>query len=119
MLRPIVNIWNHPYTISLFSKRIYILKTDLDSNPLDKLPLILQQNLNKNLCTCNDVLKMDIITAIVNGATTVEEVKKQTYATMGTGCCIQQVERLIECLCAPEPRKRRTRRKIKDNGGIK
>jgi NAD(P)H-nitrite reductase large subunit len=49
---------------------------------------------------------MDIINAIINGAITVEEVKKQTYATMGAGCCIQQVERLIECLCAPEPRNR-------------
>ena len=49
---------------------------------------------------------MDIINAIVDGAITVEKVKKQTYATMGSGCCIQQVERLIECLCAPEPRKR-------------
>ena len=59
---------------------------------------------------------MDIINAIVNGATTVEEIKKQTYATMGTGCCRQQVERLIECLCAPETRKRRRRSKKK--GGI-
>lgn len=48
---------------------------------------------------------MDIINAILNGATTVEEVKKQTYATMGTGCCTQQVERLIECLCMPEAEK--------------
>ena len=45
---------------------------------------------------------MDIINAIVNGATTVGEIKKQTYATMGSGCCTQQVERLIECLCSPE-----------------
>ena len=52
---------------------------------------------------------MDIINAIVNGATTLEEVKNQTYAATGAGCCIQQVERLIECLCAPEPHKRRTR----------
>ncbi|VAW93869.1 hypothetical protein MNBD_GAMMA23-767 [hydrothermal vent metagenome] len=52
---------------------------------------------------------MDIINAIVNGATTVEEVKKQTYATMGSGCCIQQVERLIECLCTPVPRKKRNK----------
>ena len=42
---------------------------------------------------------MDIINAIVNGATTVAEIQKQTYATMGSGCCIQQIERLIECLC--------------------
>jgi len=45
---------------------------------------------------------MDIINAIGNGATTVEEIRKLTYATLGSGCCTQQVERLIECLCSPE-----------------
>jgi NAD(P)H-nitrite reductase large subunit len=45
---------------------------------------------------------MDIINAIVNGTTTVEEIKKQTFATMGSGCCTQQVERLIECLFSSE-----------------
>jgi len=79
----------------------HTLKTDPATNPLDKLPPILKQNLDKNLCVCNEVLKIDIINAIVNGATTVEEVKKQTYATMGSGCCTQQIERLIECLCSP------------------
>ena len=83
-------------------KRSYILKIDPAINPLDKLPSILKKDLHKNLCVCNEVLKMDIINAIVNGATTVGEVKKQTYATMGSGCCTQQVERLIECLCTPE-----------------
>lgn len=78
------------------------MKPGKDRNPLDKLPRILKHNLDKNLCVCNDVVKMDIINAIVNGATTVEEVKKQTYATMGSGCCKQQVERLIECLCRPD-----------------
>ena len=53
---------------------------------------------------------MDVINAIANGATTVDDVKKQTYAATGAGCCLQQVERLIECLSAPEPRKRRSRR---------
>ncbi len=48
---------------------------------------------------------MDIINAIVDGATTVGEIKKQTYATMGTGCCTKQVERLIECLSSPETEK--------------
>ena len=66
---------------------------------LDKLPPILKKNLDKNLCTCNEVLKIDIITAIIDGATTVAEVRKRTYATMGSGCCKQQVKRLIECLC--------------------
>ena len=82
------------------------MKTDSAINPLNKLPDILKNNLDKNLCVCNEVPKIDIINAIVNGATTVEEVKKQTYATMGTGCCTQQVERLIECLCAPKKRRR-------------
>ena len=66
------------------------------------LPPVLGKNPDKNLCTCNEVPKVDIISAIINGATTVADVKKQTYATMGSGCCAQQVERLIECLCAPE-----------------
>jgi len=75
------------------------------TDSLDKLPPVLKKNLDRNLCTCNEVLKMDIINAIVNGATTVEDIKKQTYATVGSGCCTQQVERLIECLCSPEKEK--------------
>jgi bacterioferritin-associated ferredoxin len=81
------------------------VKTDPTKNPLDKLPPIFKTNLDKNLCVCNEVLKMDIIKAIVNGATTVAEIKKQTYATMGSGCCTQQIERLIECLCSPDMEK--------------
>lgn len=57
---------------------------------------------------------MDIINAIVNGATTVEEIKKQTYATMGTGCCTQQVERLIECLCSSGMERQRRKRERKN-----
>jgi len=69
-----------------------------DINPLDKLPEVLKKDLNKNLCVCNEVPRIKIINAIIDGAATVEDVKKKTYATMGTGCCIKQVERLIECL---------------------
>ncbi|MBI3187082.1 MAG: (2Fe-2S)-binding protein, partial [Gammaproteobacteria bacterium] len=83
------------------------LKTDSATNPLDKLPSSLKQNLDKNLCTCMDVPAMVIINTIVNGATTLEEVKQQTCAATGAGCCVHQVERLIECLCAPVPRSRR------------
>jgi len=78
------------------------LKQEPDTNPVDKLPPILKKNLRRNLCTCNDVLKIDIINAIVGGAATVEEVRKKTFATMGSGCCKQQVERLIECLGSSE-----------------
>ena len=66
---------------------------------LEKLPTMLKQDLDKNLCTCNEVLKRDIINAILSGATTVEAIKKQTYATVGIGCCTQQVEQLIKSLC--------------------
>jgi NAD(P)H-nitrite reductase large subunit len=78
------------------------LKKEPDTNPVDKLPPILKKNLRRNLCTCNDVLKIDIINAIVDGATTVEEIRIKTYASMGSGCCKQQIERLIECLCSAE-----------------
>lgn len=77
---------------------------------LDKLPAGLKKDLDKNLCTCMDVPKMDIIKSILNGATTLEEVKKHTYASMGAGCCIQQIEKLIKQLTPSEPGKRRRKR---------
>ena len=78
------------------------MKKDPVKNPLDKLPAILKKDLDRNLCVCNEVLKMDIINAIVNGARTVEEVQKKKFAADGIGCCTQQIERLIDCLCAAE-----------------
>ncbi len=77
------------------------MSSEIDIKFLRKLPPVLRDNLDKNLCTCNEVTKREIILAIIDGATTVDDIKKQTYATMGTGCCILQVERLIECLTAP------------------
>ena len=43
------------------------------ADPLDKLPAILKKDLDKNLCTCMDVPRMDIINAIVNGASTLRQ----------------------------------------------
>ena len=74
------------------------MKSNLVKNPLEKLPDILKQNVDKNLCVCNEVVKMNVINAIANGATTVEEVRDLTYATGGNGCCTRQVEWLIECI---------------------
>ena len=68
------------------------MKSNLVKNPLEKLPDILKQNVDKNLCVCNEVVKMNVINAIANGATTVEEVRDLTYATGGNGCCTRQVE---------------------------
>ncbi|MET0086356.1 MAG: (2Fe-2S)-binding protein [Sedimenticola sp.] len=79
------------------------MKTGAKKNPLDKLPEILKQDMDRNLCVCNEVLKMDVINAIANGATTLEAVKQQTYATDGNGCCTRQVSRLIECIWDHEP----------------
>ena len=76
------------------------MNNDLDKDLLDKLPPIHAMDLDKNLCTCNDVPKIDIINAIVNGATTIEEVQKQTYATDGIGCCKRQIKQLIDYLSA-------------------
>ncbi len=75
-----------------------LMSNNRETDPLDKLPPILRQNREQNLCTCNEVAKMDVIDAIANGATTLEAVRKQTYASDGNGCCTRQVERLIECL---------------------
>lgn len=74
------------------------MKPILVKNPLEKLPDILKRNIDKNLCVCNEVIKIDVINAIANGAITVEEVRNRTYATSGNGCCTRQVERLIECI---------------------
>lgn len=65
---------------------------------IEKLPPVLKKQMSQNLCVCNEVIKRDIIKAIVNGAKTVDEVKRKTYASMGSGCCKQQIERLIECI---------------------
>ncbi|QBZ82879.1 BFD-like (2Fe-2S)-binding protein [Hydrogenovibrio crunogenus] len=68
------------------------------TNPLDKLPDILKKDLDENLCVCNEVPKRVIINAIAEGALTLEEVQRKTYASDGNGCCKRQVNRLLECL---------------------
>lgn len=73
-----------------------------DTNLLQNLKPELSQDLDLNLCVCNEVLKRDIIKVILNGATTVEDIKKQTYATMGAGCCKLQIEKLIQSLTPSE-----------------
>ena len=65
---------------------------------IEKLPPALKKQLSQNLCVCNEVIKRDIIKAIVNGATSVDDIKRKTYATMGSGCCKLEIQRLIECI---------------------
>ncbi|MCU4674604.1 (2Fe-2S)-binding protein [Catenovulum sp. 2E275] len=71
---------------------------EITQKALAKLPEILTRDLDQNLCTCNEVLKIKIIEAIASGAMSVEEVRRQTYATDGSACCKQQVARLVECI---------------------
>ncbi|WP_373018022.1 (2Fe-2S)-binding protein [Thiomicrorhabdus sp.] len=65
---------------------------------LEKLPEILKKNLDRNLCVCNEVKKIDVIQAIVDGADTRDKVRAKTYASDGNGCCRLQVEDLLEAL---------------------
>lgn len=68
------------------------------AHPLEKLPEILKKDLDENLCACNEVPKRVIINAIAEGAFTLEQVQRKTYASDGNGCCKRQVSRLLECL---------------------
>ena len=43
------------------------MKTDSTINSLDKTPDILKNDLDRNLCVCNEVVKSDIIKAITMG----------------------------------------------------
>lgn len=65
---------------------------------IEALPAVLQMDVDQNLCTCNEVPKRDVIRAIAGGATSVMSVRKETGATLGIGCCTQQVQRLIDCM---------------------
>ena len=72
-----------------------ILFNMTDSKPL---PRSLTQNLERNVCTCYDVNKQQLIEAYHNGAVTFEALTAKTYACQGSACCEKQVQRLIETL---------------------
>lgn len=69
---------------------------------LNRLPEILTRDLQRNLCVCNEVLRIDVIKAIHKGADTLEKVREKTYASDGNGCCKRQVQRLLDCLAKPQ-----------------
>ena len=62
------------------------------------LPRSLTQNLERNVCTCYDVSKQQLIEAYHKGAVTFEALTAKTYACQGSACCEKQVQRLIETL---------------------
>ncbi|MBD3755512.1 MAG: (2Fe-2S)-binding protein [Gammaproteobacteria bacterium] len=70
---------------------------------LEKLPEILKRNVERNLCVCNEVPKIEVIRAIAEGADSLEAVRQKTYASDGNGCCRRQIADLLECLvCSPK-----------------
>lgn len=74
------------------------MANDIIENPLELLPDIQKIDLDKNLCVCNEVKRIDVINAIANGAKSLDEVRNETYASDGNGCCRRQICRLIEIL---------------------
>lgn len=77
---------------------------------INKLPDILKKDLDQNLCVCNQVVKLDVIQAIVEGADTVEKVCAKTYASDGNGCCRHQIRGLINALIEPSSHHDSTKR---------
>jgi len=62
------------------------------------LPRVLVNNLDRNVCTCYDVSKRQLIEAYMNGAVTFQELTQTTYACQGSGCCEKQVHKLIDVM---------------------
>jgi NAD(P)H-nitrite reductase large subunit len=65
---------------------------------IDQLPDILKRDIDENLCVCNQIPKINVIEAIVNGADDLEKVRQQTFASDGNGCCKLQIKHLLNAL---------------------
>lgn len=63
-----------------------------------ELPRALQNNLDRNVCTCYDVSKRTLIEAYMNGAVTFDALSQKTYCCQGSGCCEAQVKKLVNVL---------------------
>lgn len=50
----------------------------------------------RNLCTCYDIPKIDMMDAIEKGADTIDKITAKTYGCQGSQCCERQVQRLID-----------------------
>jgi len=51
---------------------------------------------HRNLCTCYDVPKIDMMSAIEKGANTLDLITTKTYGCQDARCCSRQVQRLID-----------------------
>lgn len=62
------------------------------------IPRLLSTNLERNVCTCYDVSKQQLIDAYMNGAVSFAELTQKTYACQGIAGCEKQVHNLINVL---------------------
>jgi len=56
------------------------------------------------VCICKRVTDRQIVKAIVDGASTVEEVGRACNAGTGCGACTEQIQSLIDCARCDHPR---------------
>ncbi len=63
------------------------------SGQADRIPVPTEK---KIICTCKQVTDVDIEEAVLEGATTLDLVKKKTTAGTGCGTCIADIEKIIE-----------------------
>ncbi len=69
---------------------------NLKRSPAEQWDYEKQKGPDRNLCTCYDIPKIDMMKAIENGADTIDKVSAKTYGCQGSQCCERQLQRLID-----------------------
>lgn len=73
------------------------------SERLNNLPAEIKEDLHYNLCVCHGIKKIDIVNAILEGATTCDEVAEKTGGWKGIGCCYLRIKDLINKIQSCNP----------------
>lgn len=69
---------------------------NLKRSPAEQWDYEKQKGPDRNLCTCYDIPKIDMMKAIEKGADTIDKITSKTYGCQGSQCCERQVQRLID-----------------------
>jgi NAD(P)H-nitrite reductase large subunit len=56
----------------------------------------MKRDLNEIICHCEEITYKEIIEAITNGATTVNDISNATDAGIACGTCIEIIEDILE-----------------------
>lgn len=65
-----------------------VIESDEESKEIDRILQV--------ACKCQNVSVSDVVLAVKNGATTLDEVKEKTKACVGCGVCINVLKNIIE-----------------------